>query len=489
MQNVNKTVLKHDEAYYQTNKFLWRQRIGYGISDYACNLAYLLANTYLMFYYTNCVGLGAGGVGIMFVVSKIIDAVTDYTVGVLADHTNTKMGRFRPWLLAGAPVLAIGMVLLFSVPTGWDKTAQMVWAFVTYAIFCLGYTIVNIPMLPMLTTLSKSPAERTMLATTRTFFANFGSLTSSLFVLPMIYFFAGSKTAMGAELAKGYRDTNIVLGIAVLVLLCISVFNTEEINPPIILEGKEEKRNIFQDMKAVFTNKYFIMIQINVFSTYLGLLAMYAAIQYYYTYIIKNVSVMSLALTLLTIVAIPMMMLGAFLNNKKNVDKVKIMQFGNILNFLGYLILFFNKSALGATLAICVVGLSWGFRGNMQFAMFSDVCDYGEYKNGRSMAGTQTAVYCFIGKFASAAANAVVGALLVWGAYDAKVLDAALAAGENLTAMYPRMITSINLSFAGVGMVTAAICFLSVLGYDLDKKYPAIRKELDERRAKIEKTE
>lgn len=185
--------LKHEPAYYETTKFKWRQRIGFGISDYACNLAYLLANTYLLFYYTNCAGLAAGAVGFMFVVTKFIDAFTDYMVGAMIDRTDTKMGRYRPWMLYGAPVLAVGMVLLFSVPTGWSAGAKLAWAYVTYVIFSFGYTLVNIPMAPIVSSLSPSATERTKISTTRTVFSNLGSLTSSLFVLPMVYFFSGSK--------------------------------------------------------------------------------------------------------------------------------------------------------------------------------------------------------------------------------------------------------------------------------------------------------
>ena len=108
-------ILKHEPSYYQTTAFKWRQRIGFGISDYACNLAYLLANTYLLFYYTNCAGIDPVPIGVMFVVTKFIDAFTDYMVGALIDNTDTKMGRYRPWMMAGAPVLAVGMVLLLSL--------------------------------------------------------------------------------------------------------------------------------------------------------------------------------------------------------------------------------------------------------------------------------------------------------------------------------------------------------------------------------------
>ena len=276
-------ILKHEPAYYETTAFKWRQRIGFGISDYACNLAYLLANTYLLFYYTNCAGLAASAVGFMFVVTKFIDAFTDYMVGAMIDHTDTKMGRYRPWMLGGAPVLAVGMVLLFSVPTGWSAGAKLAWAYITYVIFSFGYTLVNIPMAPIVSALSPSPTERTKIATTRTVFSNLGSLTSSLFVIPMVYYFAGSEDATGAALAAGYRNTNIVLGLMVIAIMCLCVFNTAEINPP---SKAAEKSSILQDLGAVFKNKYYIMLLLLVFFLFLGYLGMYGAMQYYYNYIV-----------------------------------------------------------------------------------------------------------------------------------------------------------------------------------------------------------
>lgn len=305
--------LKHEPAYYETTKFKWRQRIGFGISDYACNLAYLLANTYLLFYYTNCAGLAAGAVGFMFVVTKFIDAFTDYMVGAMIDRTDTKMGRYRPWMLYGAPVLAVGMVLLFSVPTGWSAGAKLAWAYVTYVIFSFGYTLVNIPMAPIVSSLSPSATERTKISTTRTVFSNLGSLTSSLFVLPMVYFFSGSKDATGAALATGYRNTNIVLGIIVIIIMAICVFSIVEINPPTQSAGKS---SLVKDISSLVKNKYYIMFLGEVFFLFLGYLSMYGAMQYYYTYIVGDVSGMSLALTLLTLLAIPTMILAAYLNGK-----------------------------------------------------------------------------------------------------------------------------------------------------------------------------
>ena len=473
-------ILKHEASYYQTTKFKWRQRIGFGISDYACNLAYLLANTYLLFYYTNCAGLDAGAVGFMFVITKFIDAFTDYMVGALIDRTDTKMGRYRPWMFYGAPVLAVGMELLFSVPTGWGAGAKLAWAYITYIIFSFGYTLVNIPMAPIVSSLSASATERTKISTTRTVFSNLGSLTSSLFVLPMVYFFSGSKNATGTALARGYRCTNIVLGVAVIVIMAICVFSIAEINPP---TKNAEKSSILKDIKAVVKNKYYVMFLGEVFFLFLGYLAMYGAMQYYYSYIVGDVSKMPLALTLLTLLAIPTMILAAFLNGK-GIAKVKLIQFGAIVDIIGYAILFFTSDGTIATLALGLIGLGFGFRSSMFFSMMPDIFDYTEWQVGRNLGGTQNAIQGFMNKLSSAAASAIVSALLVWGNYDAAKLDQAIADGVNIAQQFPQTHTAINFAFGGLSLISTVLAVVVLLPYDLDKKYPQIRADLDKRQGK-----
>ena len=469
--------LKHEPAYYETTKFKWRQRIGFGISDYACNLAYLLANTYLLFYYTNCAGLAAGAVGFMFVVTKFIDAFTDYMVGAMIDRTDTKMGRYRPWMLYGAPVLAVGMVLLFSVPTGWSAGAKLAWAYVTYVIFSFGYTLVNIPMAPIVSSLSASATERTKISTTRTVFSNLGSLTSSLFVLPMVYFFSGSKDATGAALATGYRNTNIVLGIIVIIIMAICVFSIVEINPPTKSAGKS---SLIKDIGSLVKNKYHIMFLGEVFFLFLGYLSMYGAMQYYYTYIVGDVSGMSLALTLLTLLAIPTMILAAYLNGK-GIAKIKLIQFGAIVDCVGFAILFFTSNGTIATASLGLIGLGFGFRSSMFFSMMPDIFDYTEWQVGRNLGGTQNAIQGFVNKVSSAAASAIVSALLVWGNYDAAKLDKAMADGISIAKEFPQTHTAINFAFGGLALVATILSIVVLIPYDLDKKYPQIRAELNQR--------
>lgn len=400
----------------------------------------------------------------MFVITKFIDAGTDYMVGALCDRTDTKMGRYRPWMLIGAPVLAVGMVLLFSVLTGWSAGAKLAWAYITYILFSFGYTMVNIPMAPIVSTLSPVPSERTNIATARTVFANLGSLTSSLFVIPMVYFFAGSSDATGAALAAGYRNTNIVLGLIVIVIMCICVFSITEINPPTQFA---EKTSFLQDLKSVFKNKYYIMLLLLVFFLFLGYLGMYGAMQYYYSYIVGDVSQMPTALSLLTLLAVPTMLIAAFLNGK-GVHKVALMQFGAVVDVIGYAVLFFTSNGTVATIALAVIGLGFGFRSSMFFSMMPDMFDYTEWKSGRSLAGTQNAISGFVNKLSSA--SAIISALLVWGAYDAEKLDGAVAAGQKIMDVFPKTGMAINFAFGGLSMVSTIIAILVLIPYDLDKK-------------------
>ena len=90
---------------------LWRQRIGYGSSDFACNLIWQMISLYLLYFYTNVMHLNAGAVSVMFLVTKVIDGISDLIVGFLIDKTNTRWGKSRPWILFGAVPFGVAAVL------------------------------------------------------------------------------------------------------------------------------------------------------------------------------------------------------------------------------------------------------------------------------------------------------------------------------------------------------------------------------------------
>jgi len=478
-------VLKHEASYYQTSAFKWRQRIGFGISDYACNLAYLVANTYLMFYYTNCAGINASAIGAMMVATRFIDAFTDYLIGVFIDRTDTKYGRYRPWMLAGTPVLAVGMALVFAVPVGWSGTAKLAWAFISYFIMSFGYTMVNIPMAPIVSALSADPAERTKIATTRTVFSNLGSMTASMFTLPLIWYFAGASDAnsfnavSNAAKAVGYRNTNIILAIIVVAILVICFLMTVEINPP---SKQVQKSSFLADLKHIFQNKYYIILLGFTLSLFIGYFCMFGAMQYYYTYVLADPGAQPLGSTLLTACAIPTMVLAAFLNGK-GISKRNLMIFGSVVDIVAYAILFMTSNAAIATVALGLVGLGMGFRQSMYFSIMPDIFDYTEWQFGKNMGGTQNAVNGFLNKVASAISGALTSALLVWCAYESNLteLNELAASGTPIASAFPKVNLAFKIAYGAVSVAACVAGLLLMIPYDLDKKYAEIRADLNAR--------
>ena len=411
-----------------SKKFIWRQRIGFGISDYACNLAYLMVNTYLLIFYTDVAGIPAASAAFMFLITKFIDAFTDYMVGALVDRTNTKMGRNRPWMLA------------------------------------FGYTLVNIPMGSILPTLSADATERTKIATTRTIFSNLGSLTSASMALWLI-----EKLGHGNQ-ALGYRNTNIVFGIMVFLIMLICVASIREINLP---PRTNQKTSIIKDIGYLVKNKPYMLMITYTFFLFLGYLGMFAAIAYYFKYIVGNEMMTSVAVTITTIVPIFSMLIAARLNAKYSKRNISIV--GTLIQILGSLIIWIGGSNVAIVfLGVGMMGFGMGFRSNMYFSMLADVADYGEWQSGRNLAGTQMAVNGFSNKVSSACASAIVAGLLAWGAYDGTA--AVQSSKANMAILFAFIILPIIANIASI---------VVMYFYDLDKQYDQMERELKERRKKL----
>ncbi len=143
----------------ETTFTLWRQRLGYGIADLSCNLVWQMISLYLMFFYTDVMGLPAYYVGLMFLVTRLVDGVADVLMGLVIDNTTTRWGRCRPWLLIGALPFGLLCILAFYVPD-FGTTGKLLYAFVTYLCLSFLYTLVNIPFCAMLPFLTSDSAER-----------------------------------------------------------------------------------------------------------------------------------------------------------------------------------------------------------------------------------------------------------------------------------------------------------------------------------------
>ena len=163
-----------------------RQLLGYGAGDAANNLTYAMVGSFLLLYYTDVAHIDAAAAGTIFLVVRIWDGLADLLAGRLVDRTNTRWGKFRPWLLFGSlPLLLLGAAC-FWVPADWSPTGKLVYAYLTYIAFGTAYSLVNIPYGALAAASTQDPVQRSKLATARTMGAAATTLLLSVVISPQV---------------------------------------------------------------------------------------------------------------------------------------------------------------------------------------------------------------------------------------------------------------------------------------------------------------
>jgi GPH family glycoside/pentoside/hexuronide:cation symporter len=227
----------------ETQKCSLRERAVYGFGDLASCLFWQTITLYLLFFYTDVFGLAAAAAGIMIGVSRLLDAFFDVVIGMTADRTNTRWGKFRPYLLWMAVPLAVSAVLAFSTPS-FGGAGKMVYAYVTFIFFMFMYSAINIPYTALLGVISGDPVERTSASSFKFIGAYLGGFIVSATALPFATHFGQG------NVAKGWQTTLAIYGVAAVILFLITFFSTRERIQPIA----KEKTSITRDLGDLTQN-------------------------------------------------------------------------------------------------------------------------------------------------------------------------------------------------------------------------------------------
>ena len=172
------------------------EKIGYGFGDMSSSMFWKIFSYYLPFFYSNIFGLNLVDAGVLVLVTRIWDAVSDPMMGIMADRTNTKWGKYRPYLLWVAPFFSICGILLFTTPD-WDYGAKLIWAYITYIMMMTVYTAINVPYGAMLGVMTDDSNEKTVFSSFRMFFAYGGSFVSLFLWEPLTDLMGGYDTKGG----------------------------------------------------------------------------------------------------------------------------------------------------------------------------------------------------------------------------------------------------------------------------------------------------
>lgn len=211
-----------DLAQYHDMSTLSR-RIGYGFGDMASSMFWKIFSYYLPFFYSNVFGLSLVDAGVLVLVTRIWDAVSDPMMGIIADRTRTRWGKYRPYLLWMAVPFTVCGILLFTTPD-WSYGAKLVWAYVTYVMMMTVYTGINVPYGAMLGVMTDNPQEKTVYSSFRMLFAYAGSFIALATWEPLCDFFASA----GFDLRESWQAAMCVIGACCMVLFFLCFRLTRE---------------------------------------------------------------------------------------------------------------------------------------------------------------------------------------------------------------------------------------------------------------------
>ena len=236
----------------------WYNKIGYGSGDIAGNVVYAFLSSFVMLFLTDSIGLNAGIIGTLMMVSKIFDGITDILFGTMIDKTKSKMGKARPWMLWAYIGCAVMLVAIFAVPESWGDFAKYAYFFITYTLLnAVFFTANNIAYGTLTALITKNGSERVQMGSIRFVFA-FG--TSLLIQTVTI----GAVTALGGD-TSAWKIIAIIYAIIGLVVNTISVFSVKELPPEELEDEKSdiqqtEKYTLRESAKLLIANKYYLII-------------------------------------------------------------------------------------------------------------------------------------------------------------------------------------------------------------------------------------
>jgi len=234
-----------------TDKVTLREKIGYGFGDAASSMFWKVFSIFLPIFYTDVFGISAAAVGTMLLVTRIWDTANDPIMGIIGDRTNSKWGKFRPYMLWIAIPFGLAGVLMFSTPD-LGMTGKLIYAYITYTIMMMAYTAINVPYASLLGVMSPKSNDRTSFASYRMVFAFAGSILVVLIYQPLVDLFQGMVSEQ-----TSYQLTMIVVGaLAVFFFILTFSWTRERISPP-----KEQQNNLKEDLKNLGKNiPWFVLL-------------------------------------------------------------------------------------------------------------------------------------------------------------------------------------------------------------------------------------
>lgn len=457
------------------SKVTLKEKVGYGFGDAASSMFWKIFSTYLAFFYTDVFGITAAAAGTMFLLTRIWDTANDPIMGIIGDRTNTRWGKFRPFLLWMAIPFGLVGVLLFTTPN-LGITGKLVYAYVTYTLMMMVYTGINVPYASLLGVMTANSDERTSFASYRMLFAFGGSILVFVIFQPLVDIFK-----KGLAITSAYQLTMVVIGlIAVGFFFLTFLWTKERITPP-----KSQENNLKEDIKNLMKNvPWFVLLGAGVMTLIFNSVRDGVALYYFKYYIVDDTA---LALSKMTFTFSTLYLILGQIFNLLGVASAKFVssKMGKRNTFmyamLGAAILsvFFyfctKEQVVFVYILQALISFCAGIIFPILWSMYADSADWSEWKTGRRATGLVFSASSMTQKLGWTLGGSITLWMLAFFGFKANVEQS------------PETIQGLKIMLSIIPAVGALISAAFMIFYKLDKKTMiVIEQDLEERRS-IEK--
>lgn len=410
-----------------------KEKIGYGFGDMASSMFWKLFGSYLMIFYTDVFGLPAAVVGTLFLVTRVWDSAFDPIVGVVADRTHSRWGKFRPYLLFMAIPFSVIGVLTFVTPSFGDN-GKLVYAYVTYSLMMMVYSAINVPYASLLGVMSDNPKERNTLSTYRMAFAYIGSFIALLLFMPMVNFWSGHSKEI-ADQQQGWT-----LAVAVIAVMCALLFiGCFALTRERVKALHEKQAPLKEDLKDLWKNRpWWILLGAGVAALVFNSIRDGATVYYFKYFIVEedfqtisffgvSFVLSGLYLSVGQIANIAGVILAAPVSNRIG-KKQTYMGSMAIATVLSILFFWFDKDNLALIFTFQIlISICAGSIFPLLWSMYADCTDYSELKTGNRATGLIFSSSSMSQKFGWAIGSALTGWLLSYFGFVANEVQQAEA--------------------------------------------------------------
>lgn len=464
-ENIRQEMNTHTVGVAGDVKVSLKEKFCYAIGDPACNVVFALTTTLLTFFYTDYIGVSAGTIGLIMLISRIFDGGSDVLMGIITDRTHSKHGKARPWILWMTIPYVITAIALFMIPAGASDMVKAIYIFVTYNLVnTVVYTALTLPYGTLASLMTRNQHEREITNILRMGVSPFGRILTTSCTLPLVKLLGDDQRA--------WIISTAVFCIIAMVMLFTCFFATKERVK--VETAAQEKVPVGKSLKALFVNKYWALAMalwgmLSVYSTVIG-----TDLTYYCKYILGNDLYMSPIYTaeqIPMVVIIFLMPLGLKKFGKRNMALA-----GAILVVLGQLLFFINPYSFELAMVSAVIkGIGQAPLFGAIFSLIADSIEYGQWKTHLRIEGMIYSAASVGSKLGAGLTSALLGLIFDNAGYNG------LAAAQSATA-----ISAISNIFMYGPIIVWGITALFLYLWKLEKQYPSIMEELAAREARGE---